>query len=968
MPRLISFVLLFFLLSLDAFSQAQKGKLTGKIVDGDTKEPLVGATVMIEGTKFGAVTDLEGKFSVINIDAGEYNVSASMVGYRKVIVTNVIIGPDRTANLSFELFPAPIEQKPVIVMGQRPVIERDKTSTQSLVTSREIETAPVQGVRGILELSSSIQQDPNGTYSVRGGGPFQLKFEINGIDQLQGNTGVPGYNAAFGDRSNTSWKYDVNPLGVQELEVITGGFSAEYGNAQSGVVKVITKEGGPKLSGQVQYEFRPPGQYHFGPYLFGPQTVEWQDWGSFSNWLNARGNVPGFPNVSDDSLRTLYNLWIQNHSPAPGGGPNQLNVYDYRKLAYNRFLFGLGGPIGLGNALTFYASGEYRANPDRIPSIERVQVYQDYNLNVSYNPTQTQKVVLTTMYQENQGSVWSGSNDIRWASIMGQFPNYKYYTFTDSPKDELTTTASVTWTSMLSQKTFFVLTLWHQLQRTTERNMPTIRRTDPSLIPPGVWDDNYSRIPYDEQVTSLYALDAKDDITHLSFDLTSQVNQTNQVKSGIKLQYWDSRYSGVSGARLNALVTYSGFAEYYHVYPISAAVYIQDKMEYEGMVANIGIRGDAYNFGAPVPVDMFRPFYPGTGNGGTPFVGDRGNPETAPSRTHYMISPRLGISFPIGEATAFRLQYGHFYSMPIFRHAVSMTTTQGWWMYDNPNLGPEKTIMYEVGIQQNIGGTHRLDIAAFYNDRVNQTVSVRIHSPVGSQVYSPQDNPYFVSYQNNGFGSSQGIEINLDKVSPGRWHYRLSYTFQRTVYGVYGSPDIYPNPDDPRIQIPVSQASEYVTPDDRTNTFRAIVSYTLNKNEGINIFGVYPFEMTDLSIIYSAQSGTPFTYPPNRLDGVSNNRRYPLEASTDLSIQKRFPLFGLNALLGVRVQNLFDNKWLTPLDGYNRQMIAWVNDDITRDTPPQSKLDPQYDVYKFYAFETYRNVPREVYLIFGLQF
>ncbi|MGC8654768.1 MAG: hypothetical protein ACP5US_12345, partial [Candidatus Kryptoniota bacterium] len=162
--------------------------------------------------------------------------------------------------------------------------------------------------------------------------------------------------------------------------------------------------------------------------------------------------------------------------------------------------------------------------------------------------------------------------------------------------------------------------------------------------------------------------------------------------------------------------------------------------------------------------------------------------------------------------------------------------------------------------------------------------------------------------------------------------------------------------------------SEYVTPDDRTNTFRAIISYSLSDNEGINIYGVHPFEMTDFSIIYSAQSGTPFTYPPNRLDGITNNRRYPLEASTDLSIQKRFPFFGLNALFGLRVQNLFNNKWLTPLDGYNRQMVAWVNDDITRDTPPQSKLDPQYDVYKFYAFETYRNVPREVYLIFGLQF
>ena len=948
--------------------QTPKGKLTGKVVDGETKEPLIGASVMVEGTKYGAITDADGNYIIINVEPGEYSVSASMVGYRKVITTHIIVAADRTTDVNFTLLSTPIEQQPVVVVGQRPIVVRDRTSTESLVTAREITTAPIQGIRGILDLSSAIQRNPNGTYSVRGGGPLELRFQINGIDQVQGNTGVPGYNAAFGERSNTSWKYDVNPLGVEQLEVITGGFSAEYGNAQSGVVKVVTKEGGSKFSGQIRYEYRPPGKYHFGPYLFGPQTVEWQDWGTFDKWLAARGTIPGFPNVSDDSLRVLYNKWVQNHSPAPDGGANQIGVYDYRKLSYNRFLFGFGGPLGAGNGLTFYASGEYRASPARIPSIEQVQIYQDYNLTLAFHPTELQKLRFTTMYQEYKGSVWSGSDDIRWASIMGQFPNYKYYTFVDSPKDELTTTQSVTWTNMLSKRTFFELTLWHQVQRVIERNMPTIRRTDPSLVPPGVWDENFSRIPYDEQVTSLYALDARDDIWHLSFDYTSQINKTNLLKTGLKLEYWDTRYSGESGARLNALITYSGFAEYYHAYPLIAAIYFQDKMEYEGMVANIGLRGDAYNFGTRVPVDIFRPFYPGTGNGGTPFNGDRGNPETKPSKTFYMLSPRVGVSFPIGERTAFRLQYGHFYSMPIFRQAISKTTTQGWWMYADPNLGPRKTISYEVGVQQNIAGTHRLDVAAFYNDRVNQTVTVRIHSPVGSQVYSPQNDPYYVSYRNYGFGSSQGIEINFDKVALGRWNYRLSYTFQRTTYGAYGSPDIYPDPNDPRLHIPRSRASEYVTPDDRTHTFRAILSYALGKEEGLRILDIYPFEMTDISVIYAAQSGIPFTFPPNRLDGVTNNRRYPLESKVDLSIQKRLAILGLNALLGIRVQNLFNNKWLTPLDGYNQQMVSWVNYDITRDTPAKSPTDPQYDVYKFYYFETYRNVPTEVYFIFGIQF
>ncbi len=257
------------------FSQTPKGKIAGKVVDKTTGEPLPGANVLIEGTSMVAAANFDGEYFIINVPPGKYTLIASMIGCRKMLVRDVVVYVDRTTTVDFQLEPTVIEVEPVVVEAKRPVIEKDKTSTSVNIESREIESAPIEGLKQILELTAGIMQNPNGTYSIRGGGAYELNFLINEVEQITTNTGVPGYSFAW-DKSNNSWKYDYNPLAVAQMEIISGGFSAEYGNAQSGVVKVVTKEGGPKLSGEFRFEYRPPGQYHWGHYLYGPENVEWK--------------------------------------------------------------------------------------------------------------------------------------------------------------------------------------------------------------------------------------------------------------------------------------------------------------------------------------------------------------------------------------------------------------------------------------------------------------------------------------------------------------------------------------------------------------------------------------------------------------------------------------------------------------------------------------------------------------------
>ncbi|MBU4445569.1 MAG: TonB-dependent receptor [Candidatus Marinimicrobia bacterium] len=955
-------------ISLESIAQVPKGKIAGRVINTKTQEPLIGANIIIDGSTLGAAADRFGEYFVLNVPPGIYNITARMMGYRSMTVQQVVVVVDRTVNVNFSLLPTAIEMEPVSVVAKRPPVIKDLTSTANLIEARDIEAAPIEGLRQVLELNAGLTRNPNGTISIRGGPAFDIKFQINGVEQITSNTGIPGFNL-FGEKSNTSWKYDFNPIGIKQLEVVSGGFSAEYGNAQSGIVKVVTKEGTDEFHGEFRAEVRPPGKYHFGPYIYGNETIEWQNWGTFDKWQNWRND--NSPDITDDSLRTYYyDKWIANHSPGPGNTSNLLGVYDYKKLIYKRYLFGLGGPLGYGNKLRFYFSGEYRDKPLRIPSAERSQKYQNYNLNVTYNFTDADKFRLMLQYQGHHGSVWAGSDDIRWASRLGQSPIRKYYIVLDSPKDEVTTTQSFSWTHIRSANTFFELMLWRQRERCIQSNLPVINPDDPWFVPANskYWDEGFYREPW--AFTTLSALDARTDVYNASFDITSQVTSRHQLKGGVKGQYWDALYNGESGARINAFVSYSGFAEYYHAYPFSLSAYIQDKIEFEGIVTNIGLRLDGYNLNMDVPVDRFRPFYQGTGMGGGPYVGDVGNPETKSTKTHVTLSPRFGMSFPVGEQTAFRIQYGHFYSMPIFRHTLSRTTWQGWYMYGNPDMGPKKTISYEVGVQRSLGYTHRLDMVAYFNDRVNQPVSVRVRSASGSQQVAPQ-NPYYVSYENNSYGASRGIEISLNKVDPGFWNYSLSYSFSRTSQGSYGAIDIYEDPDDPRSSVERRSANDFIIEQDRTHSFRSLVSYRISKETWENITGFSPFEDITLSLIYTAKTGTPFTYVTNydEFTDIVNNRRYPLEARTDFNLSTYISLFDKRLLLSMRIMNLFNNKWLTPMSS-QEQLKNWVEQGITRNTPPATgdSNDPQANIYKLWYYQTYRNIPREIYFTIGYNF
>ena len=213
------------------------GKLAGTIKDAQTGEPLVGANVMIEGTNFGAATNADGEYVILNISPGRYNIKFSFIGYETVVMQNVVIVVDQTTTLPVELNPQSIQVDEIIVTARTPLVQKDVTSSISVVTREEIESLPVANFTELLSLQAGVTGSGSNLH-IRGGRSNEVAYMIDGtivVDPLLGGLAT-----------------DINNDAIQEMSLLSGTFNAEYGNALSGVVNIVTRDGADKFSGKLE--------------------------------------------------------------------------------------------------------------------------------------------------------------------------------------------------------------------------------------------------------------------------------------------------------------------------------------------------------------------------------------------------------------------------------------------------------------------------------------------------------------------------------------------------------------------------------------------------------------------------------------------------------------------------------------------------------------------------------------------
>ena len=227
---LIAFLLL--MSSLVEVRAGTTGKIAGRVVDAKSKDPLIGVNVLAVGKQLGGSTDVDGNYFIINIPPGKYQLRATAVGYSPSVVDNVVVSADQTTKVNFEVSEQAIEVGGVEIIATRPIVQKDLTSTTSTVNSDQISKLPLETVSSVVNLQAGVVEG-----HFRGGRTGEVKYLVDGIS----------VNDVFS--GSQSLEPEINS--VQEIQVLSGTFNAEYGEALSGVVNQVTKIAGDKYTGQL---------------------------------------------------------------------------------------------------------------------------------------------------------------------------------------------------------------------------------------------------------------------------------------------------------------------------------------------------------------------------------------------------------------------------------------------------------------------------------------------------------------------------------------------------------------------------------------------------------------------------------------------------------------------------------------------------------------------------------------------
>ncbi|HEX9917132.1 MAG TPA: TonB-dependent receptor, partial [candidate division Zixibacteria bacterium] len=262
----IVFLGIFSLIFLSVSSYAGvSGKISGKVIDKNSKMPLPGASIQIGGTSMGNYSGPDGSYFILNVAPGTYDVTAKLIGYRIVEVKGVKVATDKTTEQDFELTVSAVELKEVVeVIGRAEVIEKDVTTNVRTVSSDQIQNMAVKEVADILKTQVGFVTK-NMELHIRGGRAGEVLYIVDGVETKDPLGGLGIVRGGM----------EVSADNIEEISVLKGGFDAEYGNVQSAVINLVTKEGSiQKTTGHVEFLTDDFGDKRLNKYSFNSDRIE----------------------------------------------------------------------------------------------------------------------------------------------------------------------------------------------------------------------------------------------------------------------------------------------------------------------------------------------------------------------------------------------------------------------------------------------------------------------------------------------------------------------------------------------------------------------------------------------------------------------------------------------------------------------------------------------------------------------
>jgi outer membrane receptor protein involved in Fe transport len=868
-------MVLLFTLTVTGLAQTT-GKISGTIVNVATGEALIGVNITIEGTSMGAVTDINGEYSIINIPPGTYRLRASIMGYEPMVIHDLAASVNRTTIADFKMKEGVIEAEEVVVTVARIQQKKDQTSSVRNVTSDQMKALPIENLDQVVGLQAGVVRD-----HFRGGRDHEVAYLINGVRVQE----AYDLNRAI----------SVENEAIEEVEVITGTFNAEYGNAMSGIVNAVTKDGGNTLRGSasvlgsnyftshtnvfpdltVSRLSDLPRSQDYKLFLEGPiieNAINFLVNGRYQNSVGPRIGIRRFmPDDfsmwgSEDST-----LWLSNHTGDNAIVPMETNkqVTFFGKLSlkpwqmvrasleysYN-YAKGNGGPSGRGSY-----DFDYKYNPDgRATDYGKSQLFTA-TLNHSLSPTFFYE--LKASYLKN----WNA-----------------YYLFED-PFETVKNSSGEDSLNIVGLPVYHYV---HDMYADQPSPGPGFRTGGQNKS----WNENWIE-DYKAKFDGTWELN-KHHTLKMGIDFTK--HDIHRFNTTIQNVYRGTPYENAAMIdSVTGKVTFlayepefvlgrSTYSDIYVVNPWEYSTYIQDKMEFASMVINLGLRYDYFNPNTTYPSQPQNPgndlSYPDNPERMSQFL-------TAPAL--YQISPRFGLSYKLGEVALLRFSYGHFFQMPpLYALYVNREHVVGGdyeTLMGNPLVKPQKTIQYEAGLWQELGPNMSLEVAVFYRD---------IYDLLGTKIITTFNAIHYGLYTNEDYGNARGLELKYD-YSSGYLSAGVNYTLQYTRG----------NSNSPRYN--------FDRAGDKIDEVKALIPMDWDQRHTLNASITYNTESYGGSIIGRYDSGLPYGWAPlpespqARVNLQPNNSSRPTLISFDLNGYVNLWSSGrTRSRLTLLIYNLFD--------------------------------------------------------------
>ncbi len=935
---------------------AQSAKLSGRVTDATTRETLVGASIQLVGTRFGATADLDGNYVVIGIPPGQYTVRFSYVGYTTRDV-DIRLVSDRTTELNQALAPSAAEGSEVVVETTRPLVDQNQTTSRALVTGEELASLPVTSLQDAISRTANAYDG-----FVRGSRRYETRTVLEGIDisdaltQVAPNGQGTAYAGLIYDNTNRSSQtntslFTINPEGVEEVTVNTGATEARNGSASGGVVAVTLADGRGPLRGTFSFRTAPTLRQP------GPDSLQFYG-PDGDRYLSERQTLVAAGTPASTARAANY-TWTADKYAANAEPETDARVT-------------LGGSIT--RNLTFFTTGQFfRTNGYQPNSFQKRLSGQ---IKTTYSPFKRTRITLLGLAEDR--GLWGNWNNTAYNDY------WRFYLEGVAQNDGGSTLGSAKITQVLSDRTYIEAQVYSTYQRSRYgyvddnddgftqlgENGDFLDFTDPAVADRYIGRASDNTKMFNENATNTefnttlattagtfykigrptpYSEDATQRTTGWRIDLGSQATDNHLLQFGVEgrgRRFDYQQVAGVDGsaAKINNTIEPFQLQEWTRR-PTEFSLYGSDRVEYGGLVINAGLRVNIVDRDMEEIKDYFRPFRRDTVVIGEGTTAQRRAPRNTFDRgedvpTDVFWNPSIGVSHPIGTKGSMYFSYARAQQLlpftTLYQFYDGNNSANQFYTYQDPNQKPITSNNYELGVQWEFLRGWGVDVNAYTRaiDNYGQAVLTANNRNLPGQ-NTIGTLPTYAYATSAGYADVRGIELVLRRAT-----LRLrrdvtlgattSYTFSSIEISNYAGSNVttFSNTGAGTtvggVEVPVVTTLPFGNVDEFKNFPQNVRGGNSTLTAGYDrthrvvlraVLGL-PYRI-QLGLNGSVESG--FLYPP--VLGVDPRDRALLTAPTnarlDARLEKRFAFnqrFGLDVYLDAT--NLFDRANIVAYESF----------------------------------------------------